>query len=61
MQNLGQSGLKNYVFLHIACSKFVPKSIHQIARLQFQNKKFSSFPTLHPPVHAGAQLVLTRH
>ena len=44
MHSFGQSGPKNYVFfLPIACSKFVPKSIHQIARFQLQNTKFSSF------------------
>ena len=31
------------LFLLIACSKFPPKSIHQIARFQFQKDKFSSF------------------
>ena len=39
MQNLGQSGPNNCDLLLIACSKFVPKSFHQIALLQFQKYK----------------------
>ena len=35
MQNLGQSDPLN-CFLLIACSKFVPKSIYQLAGFQFQ-------------------------
>ena len=41
MQNFVQSGPKN---LLIACSKFAPKSIHQIA--QFQLQKYKMFPFL---------------
>ena len=29
----------NFFFLLISCFKFVPKSIHQIARFQFQKYK----------------------
>ena len=46
-QNLGQSGP---YFLLIACSKFVLKSIHQIAWLQFQKYKiFQLLRGVHPP------------
>ena len=50
MQNFGESGLKNCVVLPFACSKFAPKSIHQIARFQLQ--KYEIFQLLrgaHPP------------
>ena len=39
MQNFGQSGPKNCVFLLIACSKFAPKSIHQITQFHLQKYK----------------------
>ena len=40
MQNLGQSGPYNcFVFLLITSFKFAPKSIHQMARIQFQKYK----------------------
>ena len=38
------------IFLHIACSKFALKSIHQIARFQFQKYKiFQLLRGAHPP------------
>ena len=58
MQNLGQSGPKNF-FLRIACSKFVPKSIHQIARFHFQKYKIFQLLRGTPPVRACTQLALT--
>ena len=39
IQIFGQSGPKNCIFLFIVCSKFVPKSIHQIVRFQLQKYK----------------------
>ena len=61
MQNFGQSGPKNHVFLPISCSKFAPKSIHQIAWFQLQKYKiFQLLREAHPP--SGTSLcVLTRH
>ena len=43
MQNLGQSDPLN-CFLLTACSKFVPKSIYQLAGFQFQ--KYEIFQLL---------------
>ena len=53
MQNLGQSDPYNF-FLLVACSKFALKSIHQIARFQFQKYKIfqllrGSLPPQTPP------------
>ena len=66
MPHFAQSGPKNFVFLRIACSKFAPKSIHQIAWFQFQ--KYKNFQLLRgyippqtPPMRTSVQLALTRH
>ena len=45
-----QSGPKNCFFLLIACSKFAPKSIHQIAWFQFWKYKFFSLWGEHIPL-----------
>ena len=58
------------IFLLVPCSKFVPKSIHQIARLSWKNIKFSSFnshispqtpPYPHAPKHAISTDVPPNH
>ena len=66
MQNLGQSGPTNCVFSPIACSKFEPKCIYQIAWFQFQKYKIlqllrGHIPPQTPPVRASGQLALMRH
>ena len=47
MQNIGQSGPTVSNFLLTVCSKLAPKSIYQIARLQFQ--KYKIFQLLRGP------------
>ena len=57
MQTLGQSGPKTKAFLPLIRSKFVPKSIHQIAQLHFQKYKILQLlrgecpSEIHPPPH----------
>ena len=46
-------GPKNCVFLLIACSKFAPKSIHQIARFQLQKCKIFQLLRGHPHAHSS--------
>ena len=49
MLNLGQSGPKNCDLLLSACSKFAPKSIHQIVQYQFQKYKIFQLLRGHIP------------
>ena len=66
MQNFGQSGPKNCVFLPIACSKFAPKYSPNCTISVCKNTKFPSFwgehiPFRHPPVPASSQLAPAFH